>query len=63
MPENKPGAAKGTGEAPWSEEEMSRGAAKPEEIEQAGGSPQGRPNDQRAKTESAAAETKDDKRR
>ncbi|MBL6079171.1 hypothetical protein JMJ56_14225 [Belnapia sp. T18] len=59
MPEEK----KGTGEKPWSEEEMSRGAAKPEEIEEAGGSPGGRPNDDRAKTESAAAETADDKQR
>lgn len=56
MPDEKPG----TGEAPWSEEEISRGAAKPDEIEKAGGSPQGRPNDQRAQTESAAAETADD---
>ncbi|WP_043341041.1 MULTISPECIES: hypothetical protein [Belnapia] len=59
MPEEK----KGTGEKPWSEEEMSRGAAKPEEIEEAGGSPGGRPNDDRARTESAAAETADDKQR
>ncbi len=59
MPEEKPG----TGEKPWSEEEISRGAAKPEEIEEAGGSPAGRPNDQRAQTESAAAETADDKQR
>ncbi|MBL6458118.1 hypothetical protein JMJ55_22530 [Belnapia sp. T6] len=62
MPEPRP-VQKGTGEAPWTEEEKSRGAAKPEEIEQAGGSPGGRPNDERAKTESAAAETEPDKHR
>ncbi len=62
MPNQTPAPQKGTGEQPWTEEEKSRGAAKPEEIEEAGGSPQGRPNDDRARTESAAAETKSDKR-
>lgn len=57
-----PEETKGTGEKAWSEEEKSRGAANPEEIEKAGGSPQGRPNDDRAKTESAAAQTERDKR-
>jgi hypothetical protein len=64
MPEQrKPEQGKGTGEAPWTDEEMSRGAANPDEVEKAGGSAQGRPNDQRAKTESAASETANDKKR
>jgi hypothetical protein len=58
-----PEAKLGTGETPWSEEETSRGGARPEEIEKAGGSPQGRPNDQRAQAESAAAEPEWDGKR
>ena len=58
MPENKPHVAKdtptqGTGEKPWTEEEKSRGAAKPATEGEAGAG--GRPNDDRAATESAAA--------
>ncbi len=58
MPENKPQPPKGhpasgTGEKPWTEEEKSRGAAKPATEGEAGAG--GRPNDDRAATESAAA--------
>ncbi|MDB5373499.1 MAG: hypothetical protein JWP04_2141 [Belnapia sp.] len=56
MPETKPHKPQGTGEKPWTEEEKSRGSATPAEVEEAGGSATGgRPTDDRADTEGAAA--------
>ena len=55
MPETKPHPPQGKREEPWTEEEKSRGAAKPGEAEAAGGATAGRPTDDRAETEGAAA--------
>jgi len=56
MPENKPHTPERQPGGTWTEEEKTRGAAKPDATDEAGGaSTGGRPTDDRAATEGAAA--------